>query len=155
MPESDTPENTPFNRRPGAGNGGIVPPPEYRWRPGQTGNPGGRPKKRVTEAYLEELTETQLRAWAKSIVGKAIAGDVAAAREVTDRVEGTAPKATEDREADSDNAGRIRYVFLQGNMTEQEWQEKYLDENGRLKEAPKVIETTTTETNRDDETGAR
>lgn len=28
---------------PGAGNGGVVPPPEHRWKPGQSGNPAGRP----------------------------------------------------------------------------------------------------------------
>ena len=28
----------------GAGNGGIVPPPEHRWKPGQSGNPNGAPK---------------------------------------------------------------------------------------------------------------
>ena len=52
---------------PGAGDGGIVPPVEHRWQPGQSGNPAGR---KAAGAYLTEYinslaasrpTEEQLR----------------------------------------------------------------------------------------------
>jgi hypothetical protein len=32
------------DRQHGAGNGGVVPPVDRRWKPGQSGNPAGRPK---------------------------------------------------------------------------------------------------------------
>lgn len=44
--------NSPPSLRPG--RNGVVPPPEHRWRPGQSGNPSGRPKGYVdpTQAYV-------------------------------------------------------------------------------------------------------
>jgi len=51
--------------RPGAGRGGVVPPAEHRFKPGQSGNPGGS---RSAGAYLTEwlnalvlATEADLR----------------------------------------------------------------------------------------------
>ena len=43
----------------GAGKGGIVPPIETRWKPGQSGNPNGRPKGAATsfERVLEQELE--------------------------------------------------------------------------------------------------
>lgn len=35
---------TPAEQASGAGNGGIVPPAEHRWKRGQSGNPAGRPR---------------------------------------------------------------------------------------------------------------
>ena len=40
---------------PRAGCGGIVPPPEHRWQPGQSGNPSGRPKGYVDAATAYAL----------------------------------------------------------------------------------------------------
>ena len=43
----------------GAGKGGVVPPVETRWKPGQSGNPNGRPKGAATsfERVLEQELE--------------------------------------------------------------------------------------------------
>ncbi len=67
------------------------PPREGQWKPGQTGNPGGRPKwKPLTEALqtlLEEepaLNKELIKAW----VVKAGRGDVSAANMLWDRLEG-------------------------------------------------------------------
>ena len=41
--------------KPGAGCGGIVPPPEHRWKPGKSGNPGGRPAYRGVSKSIRRL----------------------------------------------------------------------------------------------------
>lgn len=64
-------KRTPAVEASGAGNGGIVPPVEHRWKPGQSGNPGGS---RSAGAYIQEhlnvlaagdLTEIELRTIAR------------------------------------------------------------------------------------------
>jgi Family of unknown function (DUF5681) len=67
-------------------------------QPGEVRNPGGRPKSRLlSDAYRVVLADmeknkdrTGAELIAKSIARKAIKGDVAAAREMADRVEGKA-----------------------------------------------------------------
>jgi uncharacterized protein DUF5681 len=73
------------------GNGGVVPPVEHRWPPGVSGNPGGRPKwKPVTDAYRRALEDpVSVDKLAAALVGRWLKGDVFAAKEITDRVEGT------------------------------------------------------------------
>jgi len=70
---------------------------------GQSGNPGGRPKRKpITDAILRELrvkgpngkdSHLQLAVW--KLVQLAIAGDVVAMKAVMDRVEGTPVQALE------------------------------------------------------------
>lgn len=70
----------------------------YQFKPGQSGNPAGRPKgvKYVSEAVREFLeralapgSEYSLAdALAKALIDQALAGDVSALREVMDRAEG-------------------------------------------------------------------
>jgi hypothetical protein len=78
---------------------------EKMWKPGQSGNPGGRPKRKpLTDAYaalldkpippdmarqlkLDEST-TYAQVIAISLVREAVKGKVQAAAEVADRVEG-------------------------------------------------------------------
>ena len=45
-----------------AGKGGVIPPVETRWKPGQSGNPKGRPKGAATsfERVLEQELERQV-----------------------------------------------------------------------------------------------
>jgi hypothetical protein len=76
------------------------PPKATRWKPGQSGNPKGRPKSlTLSEAYRKKLAEVdpedeQGRSYAEilaeQIVSKAKTGDVAAVRELADRTEGKA-----------------------------------------------------------------
>jgi Family of unknown function (DUF5681) len=65
------------------------------WRPGQSGNPQGRPKKLITEATREWLAKvdestglTNAQMVAKAQVEQAIKGETAAYNAVADRTEG-------------------------------------------------------------------
>lgn len=99
--QAKVPENRPETGdtpQEGAGRGGNVPPPEYRFAPGQSGNPGGRPKtKPLTDAYRAILNQKdpndkEGRTYAEIIamaqVKRAIEGDSRAVGEIADRVEG-------------------------------------------------------------------
>src|SRR4051812_2849122 len=73
-----------------------------QWKPGQSGNPGGKPKKKpVTELYEEMLSDPDLVADLRNAIAKAIKkGNMAMVlqvKEMTDRVEG---KVTQPIEAD-------------------------------------------------------
>lgn len=77
----------------------------YRWKKGESGNPGGRPKsKTLSAAYRTKLEEPvpndpEGRTWAELIaeaqVRDAVRGNVQAAREIADRTEGRARQAIE------------------------------------------------------------
>jgi hypothetical protein len=66
------------------------------WKPGQSGNPGGRPKRDAITAALREQLESQTEdttgsvadAIAAVLVKRALGGDVRAIREIADRTEG-------------------------------------------------------------------
>ncbi len=69
---------------------------QYRFNPGQSGNPGGRPKtKLITQAYRELLEQldpkerkTLAQKLARKAVQQALKGNLAALKEITDRTEG-------------------------------------------------------------------
>ena len=107
MPDSeqDEPENTSGNKLPP----GMA---EKMWKPGQSGNPGGRPKRKpLTDAYaalldkpippdmarqlkLDEST-TYAEVIAMSLLREAVKGKVNAAAELADRTEGRVAQAVE------------------------------------------------------------
>src|SRR5207253_6863743 len=85
---------------------------EQQWKPGQSGNPGGRPKKKpITERYAANLEETVPEAhrislklrkgatWADAMTMAllllAARGNIQAAKEITDRVEGKVAQQAE------------------------------------------------------------
>ena len=90
-------ENTPRNKR------RLTPKMEaMKWKPGQTGNAGGRPaKKPITEMYERILNDPANLALIEEAVGKALTrGNMAMVlqlKEMSDRVEG---KVTQPIQAD-------------------------------------------------------
>ena len=72
------------------------PPAHTRWKAGESGNPGGRPKTKIISQAIRQLLaelegkeqETVALVIAKSIVDQAKSGDLKAAAEIMDRVEG-------------------------------------------------------------------
>lgn len=65
------------------------------WKPGQSGNPGGRPSrsKRITEALIAQIEERDAdRALAKVWLDLAIGGDPVFFRELLNRIEGQPEK---------------------------------------------------------------
>jgi hypothetical protein len=101
---------------PGAGCGGIVPPPEHRWKPGQSGNPKGRPKgASVVEPLLRKLSldpneygeGLSARELAAKLYEKALEGDMKALSIVLDRVDGPVQQHLE-------HSGGLTQVILRG-----------------------------------------
>jgi hypothetical protein len=99
------PELTPQNRQK-SGDAAIVAAGEAtRWKSGQSGNPGGRPKAAPLSHACRELLaqpvpndpegRTYAEAIAQTLGEKALAGDIRAAQELADRAEGKARQAIE------------------------------------------------------------
>jgi hypothetical protein len=71
------------------------------WKPGQSGNPGGRPKSAPISDLLhvlllnpcenDPLKRIHAEVIAQALIDRACGGDVKAAREIADRVEGRVP----------------------------------------------------------------
>lgn len=90
---------------------------DTQFKPGQSGNPGGRPKDRpLTDALRRALAleiadkrkgKTKADQIAVALVNKAAEGDVPAYREIADRVEGKVPQAQEISGADGGPIGPI------------------------------------------------
>jgi Family of unknown function (DUF5681) len=67
-----------------------------RWKPGQSGNPKGRPIKHpITTALQESLSEESAKEIAEVLIARAAGGDLDAARFIADRLEGKAIARTE------------------------------------------------------------
>ena len=95
------PENKQKTAKVGRGN----PPPEHQWKPGQSGNPGGRPKKTPLSDACREILDSPVpkdksgrsyaQVIAEKLAKKARAGNISAAKEIADRAEGKARQAME------------------------------------------------------------
>ena len=88
---------------------GTAPPREGRWKKGQSGNPGGRPRwKPLTEA-LQRLYDEQpelLDQLAARLTVKAGQGDVGAFNAIADRLEGKVSQSIE-----STTGGPVKIVL--------------------------------------------
>jgi hypothetical protein len=73
------------------------PPKHSRWKPGQSGNPGGRPKRSpITTALIELLDEKAAsKALAAKWLSEAAKGDPRFFAMLLDRVEGRVPDSPE------------------------------------------------------------
>jgi len=74
-------------------NSNPKPPPEpNRWKPGQSGNPKGRPKDKPITAALRELMDRNdgeaIKALAAVALKNALKGDFRFAKEILERVDG-------------------------------------------------------------------
>jgi|SRR6516225_1111798 len=80
------------------------------WKPGTSGNPGGRPKMAHLSNACRELLaalvpndpegRTYAQAIAETLAQKALAGDIRAAQEIADRAEGRARQSVEIQSAE-------------------------------------------------------
>ena len=82
---------------------------EAQWKPGQSGNPGGRPKKKpITEMYERLMSDPDFVAATEIAVRKAVSkGQMAMVlqiREMTDRIEG---KVTQPMEMTGNGTQRM------------------------------------------------
>lgn len=67
-----------------------------RWKPGQSGNPSGRPKsKPFTDALSKIFTEAECLAVAKALAKKARKGSLAHFQEAANRIEGPVQREVE------------------------------------------------------------
>jgi hypothetical protein len=76
----------------------------FAWQKGQSGNPNGRPKKKLVDECLEELLEAtdseHAKSLAISLLAKALAGDTKAAQLVAERTQGKPSQKVEVTGAD-------------------------------------------------------
>jgi hypothetical protein len=66
-----------------------------RWKPGQSGNPSGRPKKILSNAIEKQLSPEVIEKLALAVLSKAIKGDVRALELLFERFEGKMPDKVE------------------------------------------------------------
>lgn len=79
---------------------GKEPPREGRWKPGQSGNPAGRPKSKPFKDALQAILDDphMLAKTAAALVARSHNGDVGAIKEIADRLDG---KVTDTLETNS------------------------------------------------------
>jgi hypothetical protein len=95
---------------------------EHQWKPGQSGNPGGRPKtKQVRDALQKLVNELGLEPAVRAIYTKAAEGDVAAFREIADRLDGkVAQPIAGDDELPPVQVSTIERVIVDPKVTNQD-----------------------------------
>ena len=88
-----------------------------RWGPGQSGNPGGKPKGKITETLKALLTEADAETIAATLVAFAKKGSVPHLQLLLERLEGKVPTPVEQ----SGPAGgpiEHRYEEIAGQLSE-------------------------------------
>ena len=130
-PQSDPGAQNPHNpQNPGASPlGNRKPPPEHtRWKPGQSGNPGGRPKGESLTAKMRRVLEQEHNGRliadlvAERIVREALAGKFPFAKELLERVEG---KVVDKQEIKA----KVHWREAIKDMTEDEFVELAVEHN--------------------------
>ena len=125
----------------------MNPPIAHRFKPGQSGNPSGRPKKKPLTEALERLLIDGIvpddadgvaslfvgKKWAdvvaRGLITSAIAGDAPAFREAADRVEG---KVTEKVQ----HSGEVSYIIEPTRpLTPQAWLAAHAESQQAIAEA--------------------
>ncbi|MCP3681660.1 MAG: hypothetical protein GY861_03125 [bacterium] len=94
-------------------------PVSTSWKPGQSGNPKGRPKKEWTWASLvreamdeeDETGQPVKKGVSRALAIKALTGDVQAIREIGNRIDGMPPQST-DLTSGGDKIERVDIVTL-------------------------------------------
>jgi hypothetical protein len=102
------------------------PPKSTQFKPGQSGNPTGRPKRKyLSEVYAELLEhenedgEDMATVIARKVLDDALDGDLNAIKEITDRVEGK-PRQTNVLSGDPDNPLRIQQAHDLTKLSDEE-----------------------------------
>ena len=102
------------------------------WKPGQSGNPGGRPKRKLIDEALEELllrNDSELAlAIAKKLLARAKTGEVKAIQLVAERVQG---KPKRQLELSGPDGGPLDIH----NMTDEELDQRIAELTEELKVA--------------------
>ena len=84
------------------------------WKPGQSGNPGGRPKKKLIDEALEELlarNDSQLAITiAKKLLERAEQGELRAIQLIAERVQGRPRAKMELNISDSGSGSRFSHM---------------------------------------------
>ncbi len=87
---------------------GTAPPREGQWKPGQSGNPGGRPKWKPVTAALQHLVDANVaNALASKLIVDAGKGNVSAMSLLMDRLEGKVPQTV----GGSTDVGPVKLVI--------------------------------------------
>jgi hypothetical protein len=99
----------PQNKRKTSGHENLKLGAKFRWQPGQSGNPGGRPAFKELNRACREILSSPMpgfpkRTYAEGIAERlataALSGNVSAAQELADRAEGRPRQAVEFNERD-------------------------------------------------------